>query len=198
MSHARILAMLEESGFDHDEMAEVVDALAPLDELADQAPAPSAELAALFGPARHGAVARASAPRSRARGAAVGAVVLALSSVGATGLSAAANTLPRPFQHQVARVLARLPAVRPAGTAPARAALRSRAARCPARCRRLRPDRAAAGSAHEGLRSRRLPAQLPLGESQRRPHCGHGVIPAVVHALTQPHVLELALELAES
>ena len=102
MSHARIYAMLEESGFDHDEMAEVVDALAPLSELADQAPAPSAELAALFGHVRDGAVARATDPRSRARGAAVGAVVIALSSIGATGLSAAANTLPRPLQHEVA------------------------------------------------------------------------------------------------
>ena len=42
-------------------------------------------------------------PPGAAPSAVAGALVLALSGVGATGLSAAANTLPRPLQHQVSQ-----------------------------------------------------------------------------------------------
>ena len=99
MSHVRIEEMLAESGLAREEMADVVDLLLPLEDLVDDAPAPSAELAALLGPERPRPVARVGGRRS----AVAGALVLALSGVGATGLSAAANTLPRPLQHQVSQ-----------------------------------------------------------------------------------------------
>ena len=99
MSHVRIEEMLAESGLAREEMADVVDLLLPLEDLVDDAPAPSAELAALLGPERPRTVARVGSRRS----AVAGALVLALSGVGATGLSAAANTLPRPLQHQVSQ-----------------------------------------------------------------------------------------------
>ena len=160
MSHARILEMLEESGFDHDEMAEVVDALAPLDELADRAPAPSVELAALLGPASSGA-SHPTASRSRARGAAVGAVVIALSSVGATGLSAAANTLPRPFQHEVAEFSRDyLPFDLPEPPPPGQPF----GAELPQALRRA----TAARSGHGRSRSRRTPVATPTGPASPR------------------------------
>ena len=97
MSHTRIEEMLTESGLPTDELAGLVDVLAPLESLAEEAPAPSPELAALFGPAD-----QAPVPLSvRRKRALAGALVLAVSGVGATGLSAAANTLPRPIQHRV-------------------------------------------------------------------------------------------------
>src|SRR4051794_5247875 len=99
MSHVRIEEMLAESGLAREEMTDVVDLLVPLEGLFGGAPAPSAELAALLGPARPRPVSRSGSRR----GAVAGALVLALSGVGATGLSAAANTLPRPLQHQVSR-----------------------------------------------------------------------------------------------
>ncbi len=99
MSHVRIEEMLAESGLAREEMTDVVDLLMAVEDLVDDAPAPSAELAALLGPARPRPVARATGRR----GAVAGALVLALSGVGATGLSAAANTLPRPLQHQVSQ-----------------------------------------------------------------------------------------------
>ena len=48
MSHVRIEEMLSESGLDPMELGDFVVALAPLAEV-DEAPAPSAELAELFG-----------------------------------------------------------------------------------------------------------------------------------------------------
>jgi hypothetical protein len=99
MSRAQIAEMLAQSDLAHEEMVEVVDVLLPLDELVGEAPAPSDELAALFEPERPQEVTRLG----RRRGAVAGALVLALSGVGATGLSAAANTLPRPLQHGVSQ-----------------------------------------------------------------------------------------------
>ena len=102
MSHTRIAEMLLESGFEAEEMTDVVDALAPLADLADGVPAPTAELAALLGRAG-GPPNRVSSLFGPRRSAVAGALVLALSGVGATGLSAAANTLPAPLQHQVSK-----------------------------------------------------------------------------------------------
>ena len=99
MSRVRIEEMLAESGLAREEMADVVALLLPLEDLVDDAPAPSSDLAALLGPERPRTVARVGSRRS----AVAGALVLALSGVGATGLSAAANTLPRPLQHQVSQ-----------------------------------------------------------------------------------------------
>lgn len=97
MSHTRIEEMLSESGLPTGDLADLVDVLAPLEHVAEEAPTPSPQLAALFGPA-----AEAPVPLSvRRKRAIAGALVLAVSGVGATGLSAAANTLPRPIQHRV-------------------------------------------------------------------------------------------------
>lgn len=87
-------------------------ALAPL---LRTAPVPSPELRGLLdrgAPSRAAAPARRPDPehrpgavlplRVRGRRALAGALVLAVAGVGATGLSAAANTLPRPWQRQVA------------------------------------------------------------------------------------------------
>ena len=83
-------------------------------DLVDDVPAPNAELAALLGPSRWSDRTGSSSLLGPRRSAVAGALVLALSGVGATGLSAAANTLPAPLQHQVSEVLAPLPALRPA------------------------------------------------------------------------------------
>lgn len=101
MSRRRIEEMLAEAGLDPVESADVADALAPMADLVDRAPAPSAELSALF--AAGTPVRRPASFSERSRSTLAGVVVLAVSSVGATGLSAAANTLPRPFQHQVSQ-----------------------------------------------------------------------------------------------
>jgi hypothetical protein len=98
MSDRRIQEMLSESGWATAEMTDVADLLAPLEELVGETPAASPELAALFSGAR----ARPAAPRGR-HSAVAGVVVLALSGVGATGLSAAANTLPAALQHRVSQ-----------------------------------------------------------------------------------------------
>src|SRR4051812_48642294 len=97
----RIEEMLVESDLDLDEMGEVVDTLAPLGELSDASPVPSAELEELFSATTPPAP--VAALLGSRRGAVAGALVLALSGVGATGLSAAANTLPRPLQHSVSQ-----------------------------------------------------------------------------------------------
>jgi hypothetical protein len=104
MTYSQLDAMLAESGFDPDDVDHLTTVLGPLSELADEAPAPTAELLALMGEPSEGATVHALprlAPAKRSRGMLAGAVVLALSGVGATGLSAAANTLPSPWQHQV-------------------------------------------------------------------------------------------------
>ena len=94
--------MLAESGLAREEMTDVFEVLAPLGDLPREVPTPSAELAALLGPA--GTALRPSALFGRGRrGAVAGAVLLAISGVGATGLSAAANTLPRPLQERVSQ-----------------------------------------------------------------------------------------------
>ena len=99
MSHVRIEEMLSESGLDPVELGDFVVALAPLAEV-DEVPAPSAELAELFGASQP----EHSVPSLMGRRRAVaGVLVLALSGVTATGLSAAANTLPRPLQHGVSQ-----------------------------------------------------------------------------------------------
>ena len=98
MSLVQIEQLLTESGLSTEETPELVDVLATLDDL-PEAPAPSAALAAVFEGRRAFLAAEgASGPRKRAM---AGVLVLALSGVGATGLSAAANTLPGPLQHQV-------------------------------------------------------------------------------------------------
>jgi hypothetical protein len=101
-------AMLAESLLDLEDATELGAVLAPLAELAEVAPEPSAELLALFGQEAPPATSYAEPgrvlsfrPTPRVRRAVAGAVVLALSGVGATGLSAAANTLPGPWQHHV-------------------------------------------------------------------------------------------------
>lgn len=99
MSHSRIEEMLSESGLDTELMGDVVVALAPLAEVGD-VPVPSAELAALFG---EGDPERSAIALLGRRRAVAGVLVLALSGVSATGLSAAANTLPRPLQHGVSQ-----------------------------------------------------------------------------------------------
>lgn len=96
MSHTRIEEMFAESGLLLEEGDGLAEALAPLEQLAQDRPAPSAELAALFGQAEE-----VTSLAERRKRAVAGALVLALSAVGATGLSAAANTLPRPLQHRV-------------------------------------------------------------------------------------------------
>jgi hypothetical protein len=99
MSHFRIEEMLSESGLDPELMGDVVVALTPLAEVGD-VPVPSAELAKLFGAGHPGRSVPALLGRRRA---VAGVLVLALSGVSATGLSAAANTLPRPLQHGVSQ-----------------------------------------------------------------------------------------------
>lgn len=105
MKHSQLDAMLAESGFDPDDVEHLAAVLNPLAELSADAPAPSAELLALFGGDAHADAERTAQVvpivRGRNRGVLAGAIVLALSGVGATGLSAAANTLPSPLQHQV-------------------------------------------------------------------------------------------------
>lgn len=107
MTHSQLEVMLAESQVAPDEVNELLDLLAPLSDVATEAPEPSAELEALFDEGMDAPVARARVlpldRRRRGRGAVAGAVVLALSGVGATGLSAAANTLPSPLQHQVSK-----------------------------------------------------------------------------------------------
>jgi hypothetical protein len=102
MSRSRIEALLAESGLDpasdSADLGELVGVLATLTEPARR-PEPSAELAALFAGAEP--TGRATPLFGSRRGAVASALVLALSGVGATGLSAAANTLPRPIQHGV-------------------------------------------------------------------------------------------------
>ena len=96
-------AALAESGLAAEAADELRVALAPLQQPDASAPSPSAALAALF-PAEGNAPspsATLTPIRGRGRRAVSGALVLALASVGATGLSAAANTLPTPWQHQV-------------------------------------------------------------------------------------------------
>jgi hypothetical protein len=97
----RIEEMLLESDLDLAELGDVVDLLAPLGELSETSPLPSAELEELF--TASPPVAPVTALLGRRRGAVAGALVLAISGVGATGLSAAANTLPRPWQHGVSQ-----------------------------------------------------------------------------------------------
>ncbi|MET0998700.1 MAG: hypothetical protein ABWX73_08320 [Marmoricola sp.] len=111
MSTSQLDAMIAESGLVGPAAEELASVLSPLALLSDEAaPTPSVELAQLFAgdaPVRTTSPEeRRSIPRlrgkHRTRGAVAGVVVLALSGVGATGLSAAANTLPAPWQHGVA------------------------------------------------------------------------------------------------
>ncbi len=106
MKHSQLDAMLAESGLDPDDVDQLSSVLGPLVELSGEVPAPSSELLALFGEDATGSVRSkqhrvVSIRRARNHSLVAGAVVLALSGVGATGLSAAANTLPSPWQHQV-------------------------------------------------------------------------------------------------
>lgn len=101
MRPSQLEAMLREHGADLDldtpDLHALGRELAPLLGLADQAPEPSAQLARLLAGHPHRSLAR----RARRPGAVASAVVLAISTVGATGLSAAANTLPAPLQRHV-------------------------------------------------------------------------------------------------
>ena len=108
MKPSQLDAMLAASQLGLEEATELGAVLAPLAELAEVAPEPSTELLALFGQETQPATSydepvcvRLFSPTPRVRRAVAGAVVLALSGVGATGLSAAANTLPGPWQHHV-------------------------------------------------------------------------------------------------
>jgi hypothetical protein len=95
-------AMLADSGVTPEESGELVRVLAPLQETATEVPSPSDQLLALFGeaPTAYDGP-RTVRPVDRPRRTLAGALVLAVSCVGATGLSAAANTLPAPWQHGV-------------------------------------------------------------------------------------------------
>ncbi len=106
MMPSQLDAMLAESGFDPEESGDLVTLLAPLQDTVAAEPVPSAALLVLFGEAAprtsyDGPVPWATWPGIAARRALVGAVVLAISGVGATGLSAVANTLPEPWQRGV-------------------------------------------------------------------------------------------------
>ncbi|MEO7943831.1 MAG: hypothetical protein ABIR34_10560, partial [Marmoricola sp.] len=109
MKHSQLDAMLAESGLGPVDVEQLTVALGPLAGLAGVTPTPSAGLLALFGEEASDVTDRDQVPRivpggrgrGRGRGVVAGAVVLALSGVGATGLSAAANTLPSPWQHHV-------------------------------------------------------------------------------------------------
>ncbi len=107
MTHSQLELMLAESQVAADEADELRDLLAPLTDLATEAPEPCADLVALFCEGNSASAERTRVlplgRRRRSRGAVAGAVVLAISGVGATGLSAAANTLPSPLQHQVSK-----------------------------------------------------------------------------------------------
>ncbi len=108
MSTGRLEEMLSDTGLTATERAELAELLTPLAAPTGEVPEPSAELAALFGErAEDGDPAPVPATRAarrwRVRTASVGAVVLAVSSVGATGLSAAANSLPSVVQHHVSQ-----------------------------------------------------------------------------------------------
>ena len=109
MSSARLEEVLADAGLAPAEQAELSELLLPLVVTTDLVPEPSAELAALFGEPAEGGDLGALVPRAhavrrwRVRTASVGAVVLAVSSVGATGLSAAANSLPSAVQHHVSQ-----------------------------------------------------------------------------------------------
>ncbi|KQT93869.1 hypothetical protein ASG49_02585 [Marmoricola sp. Leaf446] len=113
MSRLQLDALVAEAAagldpVDRDHLREELGCLLSL--VDDAPPAPSAELAALLGPPATGGgtVDRDLAHlvplrrRTGPRGAVTGAVVLAVATVGATGLSAAANSLPAPLQEQVA------------------------------------------------------------------------------------------------
>ncbi len=125
MRSTQLEAMLEESGLDAEAGDDLRAALAPLQQPDTCSPAPSDALAALF-PATETGTPVAEVPpapvtplRTRGRRAVSGALVLALAGVGATGLSAAANTLPAPWQQHVSEFSHRylpfdLPGPRPA------------------------------------------------------------------------------------
>ncbi len=107
MNPSQLDMLLCESGMDSDVASDLATLLAPLAD-PTEIPTPSADLLALFGqgPCVEPVPGRvvSTGPRrrpGRKRGALAGAVVLAISGVGATGLSAAANTLPSPWQSQV-------------------------------------------------------------------------------------------------
>lgn len=111
---AELRAELRALGATQLEAASVVEELTGLTALAAVAPAPSAELAALLGrtaptPGGLAPVVRPSfgartRRRARRSGAVSSALVLALSGVGATGISAAANSLPAPLQQRVSEL----------------------------------------------------------------------------------------------
>ncbi len=107
MNPSQLDMLLCESGMDSDVARDLATLLAPLAD-PTEIPTPSADLLALFGEGPYvepvpGRVVSTGPRRrpGRKRGALAGAVVLAISGVGATGLSAAANTLPSPWQSQV-------------------------------------------------------------------------------------------------
>lgn len=105
MSHSQLAGMLAESGLEPEVFGPLAAALEPLAALADEVPAPSAELRALLGerdPVPPRAVGQmVLSPLGRGSGVAAAALAVALSGMCATGLSAAANTLPSPLQHHV-------------------------------------------------------------------------------------------------
>jgi hypothetical protein len=106
MSEHELQAMCAESGIGPDDAADLTRLLAPLHELCATVPEASPELRALFGDAPETSAKPGPLPlRSahRARTAVAGVVVVAMAGVGATGFSAAANTLPRAWQQQVSQ-----------------------------------------------------------------------------------------------
>ena len=115
MSRSQLEQLLHECDLDPEVHDDLAGRLAALADLADEAPTPDEALLALFGETAP-PLAAASEPGAgvaspvpavvvplpvRARRLVAGVVVLAVSGVGATGLSAAANTLPAALQRQV-------------------------------------------------------------------------------------------------
>jgi hypothetical protein len=106
MNEHELQAMCAESGIEPDDAADLTRSLAPLRELCATVPEASPELRALFGDASERSAKPGPLPlRSahRTRSAVAGVVVVAMAGVGATGFSAAANTLPRAWQQQVSQ-----------------------------------------------------------------------------------------------
>ena len=109
MSAARLEEILAEAGLAPTAQAELSRLLLPLAATTDLPPEARCGLPLLFGESTEGGDLGVLVPGPhavrpwRVRTATVGAVVLAISSVGATGLSAAANSLPSAVQHHVSQ-----------------------------------------------------------------------------------------------
>ena len=169
MSRVRIEEMLAESGLAREEMTDVVDLLLPLEDLVEDAPAPSAELAALLGPARPRPVAR-DQRSARCRGGRAGAGPVRRRGhrpLGRRQHAAAAPAAPG------LAVLPRLPALRPARAAcaapsvagAAGADARTRSGIAAARPRGPSPDASRPVRPSPRLPRRRTPSRRPTAHA---------------------------------